>query len=703
MATLAELQDALVNADKAGDKEAARQLADAIVEMQGENDAKPASVRAGSVLNDIPRQLGLTARYAMEGLGNSAQLFTEPIRYATDRLTGSTGKTVPAGVLASRGADWLGLPKPQGANERVVGEATKLVAGSGGIMGLAGAPVKLGARTFSTGIAPNMFSSNPLQQVSSAAGAGLAGGASKEAGGSDAGQAVAALVGGVVGGKAPDIAGGAAALAKRLFNAGMTQQQLDVKIGEVLRQTGVDYSQVPERVKQSLRLEMAGALDANKALNPAAVSRLLAFQEAGVTPTRGMISQNPVQITNEQNLAKIGANSADEGLSGLALIQNQNNARLIGNLNALGADRGNANRAGEVVTSSVLGRQAGLRGAETAAWDAAKTSPGYRQPISAHPLSDINAALGEQGMMPFMNPAISKYMEAFQNGQPFTPQDYRNLMSMLSRESAKGGNEGAAASLASRVLRQADLRPAGFVNSGNSPVTPSMAATIRGADNAAADSISAVNRAREATNAAYTYEESSPLVRSILSDARTSDPARIAKSYIIGGTAREAEDVISQVGPQNIGPIKDAVLNHLKEKAINKASDEVGKFSQSAFNKALRDIGDEKLALLFSQEELRALRVNGRVAALMQVQPVGSAVNNSNSGSMLLGRGIDWLNKVPVVGPMTGPALKNIQISYGNNQAQRIAPGLLADQEETPAWQKLMAPGAAIGGLLAAP
>ena len=34
MATLAELQDALVNADRAGDKEAARQLADAIVSMQ---------------------------------------------------------------------------------------------------------------------------------------------------------------------------------------------------------------------------------------------------------------------------------------------------------------------------------------------------------------------------------------------------------------------------------------------------------------------------------------------------------------------------------------------------------------------------------------------------------------------------------------------------------------------------------------------
>ena len=96
-------------------------------------DKKPVAIKAGSALNDIPRQIGLTARYGMEGLGNAAQLVTEPLRYVTDRATGSTGKTVPMGVLATQGADWLGLPKPQGANERVVGEATKLMAGAGGL------------------------------------------------------------------------------------------------------------------------------------------------------------------------------------------------------------------------------------------------------------------------------------------------------------------------------------------------------------------------------------------------------------------------------------------------------------------------------------------------------------------------------------------------------------------------------------------
>jgi hypothetical protein len=102
MATLDQLQTALVNADKAGDVEAATALATEIRRM------KPAAMEAGEAINSIPRQLGLTARYGVEGLANMAQIGTEPLRYLTDRLTGQTGKTLPLGELASRGLDAIG-------------------------------------------------------------------------------------------------------------------------------------------------------------------------------------------------------------------------------------------------------------------------------------------------------------------------------------------------------------------------------------------------------------------------------------------------------------------------------------------------------------------------------------------------------------------------------------------------------------------
>ena len=50
-----------------------------------------------------------------------------------------------------------------------------------------------------------------------------------------------------------------------------------------------------------------------------------------------MITQDPVLITREQNLARMGANSSDAGLQGLARVQNDNNSALVRALNNMGA------------------------------------------------------------------------------------------------------------------------------------------------------------------------------------------------------------------------------------------------------------------------------------------------------------------------------------------------------------------------------
>lgn len=686
----------------------------------------PAAVAAGKQINSIPRQFGLTARYGLEGLANTAQIVTEPIRYLMDAVTPDrtptmsqlvtgqrTPKSMPLGAVASQFADWVGLPKPQSADERVIGDATRLMAGAGGLGVAAGAPVQIGRRVMQA-MPETILAANMGGQVASAVGAGLAGGASREAGGSPLMQGAAAFGGGIMGGMTPSAVGSMVDAGKRIFNR-MTPQQMDTQIEAVLGRAGYDYSQLPGRARQSLRAELEDALRAGQELDPVAVARFADFQRVGATPTRGMITQNPVQITREMNLAKTGANTNDEGLQGLAQLQNQNNATFIRNLNEQGAARGNMQAAGETVNSSILGRQTDLRNAEQAAWNAAKGSPGYTQPIEANVISRINQALGDEGMMPFLNPTISKYMEAFQTGQPFTPQAYRNLQSMLSNEMARGGNEAAAAGIARSALMQAELRPITNprgIDFGNAVVTPDVAARLRAVDAQPGQAIDAVNQARRATRAAYEYEGSSPLVRSVLSDGASGDPMRIAQRFVIGGTPNEAQMLAKEIGDAGRGPIRDAIVAHLKERAIGKGvNDEVGKFSQSAYAKALSEIGDRKLGLFFAPEEITQLRALGRVSSLAMNQPVGSAVNNSNSGALMLGRTLDALragaNAAPVLGPLVVTPIANgiqgLNVTMRTRQAQNLAPGLLAAQERRPFGQGLLLPGMAVGGLLAAP
>lgn len=662
---------------------------------------KPAAVQVGGMLNQIPRQLGLTARYGLEGLADTAQIFTEPVRNVQNLVFGTNAR--PLGEVARNVADRVGLPKPETANERVIGDATRLVAGSGGLIG--------GAKALSTKAAPatksvlEAFASNPTAQLTAAAGGGLAGGASREAGGTAIEQGVSSVIGTALGGLAP---GAANAVVNRFNSLKASPVNLEGRISMALKEGGMDWNALPAGVRAQMLADVKKATSTGRDLNADAIRRLADFKATGTTPTRGMLTLDPVQITREQNLAKIGANTADDGLQGLARVQNQNNEQLIRNLNTLGAADGNIDDAGRLLVGSIENRRNSLRSAEQAAWDAAKGSPGYKAPVSSKVISDINQALGDEALMPFMNPTISKYMEAFQAGRPFTPQDYRNLQSMLAREVAKGGNEGAAARLAQRVLERSDLTPMTSMT-GPGVTTAKTAASLRAEDaaaDAAVDSIDAVNRARAATRSAYAYEESNPLVRSVLSDGASSDPQRIAQRFIVNGTADEAAMMLNEVGPGGKVAIKNAILDHLKSKALSDASDEVGKFSQSAFNKALKQIGDRKLSLFFSPEEIMQLRANGRVASYMQVQPVGSAVNNSNSGALMLGNGYDWLNavagKIPFGKQVVIDPLRNIDITLSQRQAQNTLPALLNPQPKQP-MPMLLAPAVSYGGLLSAP
>ncbi len=247
-----------------------------------------------------------------------------------------------------------------------------------------------------------------------------------------------------------------------------------------------------------------------------------------------------------------------------------------------------------------------------------------------------------------------------------------------------------------RALDETPLISAPQVNPGNLPAVPGTVppspATL------GQESIDAFNQARQAARQRFGWQESARPIEAALNGAQPDD---FVQKFVIRGTVADAS-ALAQNAPT--AEVKNAILAHLKDKALNGSADEVGKFSQSAYNKALNQIGDRKLSLFFSPEELQQVRMLGRVASYMQNQPVGSAVNNSNSGALLLGKGIDVLYQIPVLGPLAGPALQNINVSLQQRAAQNVLPGLLAAQPRQPMSSGLLAPAAAFsGGLLAPP
>jgi hypothetical protein len=143
------------------------------------------------VLEQIGRQLGLTGRYAMEGLGNAAGVVTDPL-----------GQFLPGyqktGEAAGSLADAIGLPKPQGNLEKNVAGASRALVSAGANAGaglLAGAPEL--AANFGGQAAASMLGGGAQESV-------------KNAGGGEGSQALAGLVGSVIPGAA--MAGSSAAV-----------------------------------------------------------------------------------------------------------------------------------------------------------------------------------------------------------------------------------------------------------------------------------------------------------------------------------------------------------------------------------------------------------------------------------------------------------------------------------------------------------
>lgn len=225
---------------------------------------------------ELTRQFGLTGRYLMEGLGQTADMVAEPVNGVV-RWMG--GKAVAPSESATKAADWMGLPTPEGRYEKAVGAASRAVAGAGTFMGGAKAATNLvtgeGARAVLGGL-----SSQPVAQATSAAAGGGAADMARHNGASATGQIVA----GVAGSLAPGAASGARVA---LQNATRGPQM-----------TAMQNAAAREAIEAGYRLPPAQ-------VKPSAVNRNLEWF-AGKTPLAQDMGMHNQQVTNSLARRAVG-------------------------------------------------------------------------------------------------------------------------------------------------------------------------------------------------------------------------------------------------------------------------------------------------------------------------------------------------------------------------------------------------------------
>lgn len=617
-----------------------------------------------TISDTLARQAGLTARHIIEGGMSTIGLVSDPVAAGMNALFGTEAHT--AANTGKEVADWIGLPAPENATERVVGDMSKTLVGTGGLVKGVAKLAGKAASPVAHAVAENV-AARPGLQAASAIGSAGAGGAVREAGGGEGAQLVALLAGGVAAPGAVALAGKVANTANAIL-ANPTSQQID----NAMAQAGITLDKLPSAVQQAIRSDVAKALKTGNEVSPDALRRLADYRAVGATPTRSNLTLNPVDVTHERNLAKIGANSSDPAAQQLAMNQNDNNASLIRGLNELGADTADdAYTAGRKIISTLGERNTDVKSVIDGLYANARATNGRSAGLDSHFFTNRANDLLDESLLGGKLPADVRNLvnKAATGEMPLTVDVAEQLKTRIGdlQRATTDKAERMALGLVRKALDDTPLIPGQGIGQ---------------------DAINAFNAARR-TNAKWMrIVDRTPSLASIRDGV---EPDKFVQTFITGNNVKASDlNALRKAvkhSPETMNAVRSQILAHLKNKALNGAADDVGNFSPVAFNKALKDIGREKLKVFFGDGDIEQLRAIGRVASYEKFQPAGSAVNNSNTAAATFSALVDKLinngvvRKIPFGSAVVANPVQDVATAIGARNALNTGRALVLEPE----------------------
>lgn len=680
---------------------------------------------------DVTRQVGLTGRYALEGIPQTIDFLASPFKYATDKignaLRSPTMNEVVAGkkadasspTLSNMGtqlADYIGLPKPMTSQERVVGDVARtgfsVLGGAGGAKALQ--PLvnesSVGGKTL------GMLAANPGAQTLSAAGAGGAAGVVRENGGSPVGQTIAALGAGILtpmAGQAVANAAKSVATSARGLMGGT--QQLDVALQTELGKAGINWEELGANVKIQLREDAKKAIYSGQPIDTQALGRLADYRNIGATPLLGDITQQPGILTQQRNLAKQMANTS-QPVAGqnLSEIDNDNAKRVLSTLGSAATSPLDTFATGERVINRVKGTDQAAKVAEDALYSQARDSAGRAIPLDRNAfVQAANSNLANSNRGSFLPPEVEKLLNQIQAGKmsvggqeypvPFNVDTIDQLKTVLASasRSTRDGNVKAAIAKVRDALESTGVSPSKTDFGGSALSTGPQAARMQTADALPAESMAAFDSARAAARGRRTWQESAPFIEDALNGGQ---PDAFVQKHVISAPVANLTKLRDEIraDPEATAAVKKQLIDYILKRGGGDA--DVTRFSSKGMEDGLKALGDRKLELFFQPEEIQQIKSAINVAKYMQAQPIGSAVGNSNSGAVILGKVSDMLTRlsdVPAVGPMVAAPLRSATLKVQSIPLRNLSSGLTAGNASAlPGPRNSLIP---LSALLAAP
>lgn len=442
------------------------------------------------------------------------------------------------------------------------------------------------------------------------------------------GAAGGAVMGPALGGLGTLLHGAGNKLVQAVMPEAAALSQADSMIAG-LRSRGIDVSQVPPDILGAIRGQVSAALKQGKILDPAALLRQKDFQGLGIQPTLGQVTRDPMQYARERDLRGIDMGGGQNPLA--KLFNNQQN-QLLAHIGGLGANEaGEAVPAGNALMGALRASDAPEKAAVDAAYAGARDMSGRAAQLDVAAFSkSANDALDSKMLGHYLPPNVRGMLSDVSSGK--TPFNVNTAVQMDQVLSAAQRNPHAsdAEKLAIGQVRDA-------LNS--APIDSS----------AGKETKAAFDRARAMAKQRFEKLEKTPALKAALDGV---DPDNFVNKYVIHGTAGDVTAMAQALDkdPAAKTIVRSQIAEFLRSKAFgaNTAGDKT--FAQESYNKALNQIGTDKLAAFFTPQEIDQFRAVGRVGAYIGSQPAGSAVNNSNMAAAalnLFNKALEGIGKWP--------------------------------------------------------
>ena len=265
-------------------------------EMSAESPTpKPMSppIRERGYGEETLRQIGLTGRAGLEGIGGTLDLLASPARSLMNlalpnnmQIEGQTGKSI---------ADVIGLPSPDTSTERVAGDIARSMAAGGGF--IKGAKAFTPAVSGVTKAIMQQLSMAPKAQIVAAGSAGAGSGLAREGGMGKGAQ----LAAGIAGAAAPAAVGSA-------INVGRAvKDYIYPSVGALGRRVAGDKADDVIAALMKTRSNVPGVkLTAGEASVPANSAEFASFQKA-VANENASKFYGPLGVKGQQARARVDA------------------------------------------------------------------------------------------------------------------------------------------------------------------------------------------------------------------------------------------------------------------------------------------------------------------------------------------------------------------------------------------------------------